>query len=101
MMKRVGASGTGLAFIDFPVAFGVKSHLEEAIFGIVALAAAWADHVTAPGGALAIVVFGNREGGAATAGDQEHAEWGFGGCTRGASWLGRSLTTPERRLRSG
>src|SRR3954462_7181249 len=52
----------------------MESHLEEAVFGIVALAAAWAFEIAAPGGALVIVVFGDREGGAATARDQEHAE---------------------------
>jgi hypothetical protein len=48
-----------LAFVDFPVAFGVESHLEQTVLGIVVLAAAWADEIAAPGGSLAIVVFGN------------------------------------------
>ena len=58
-----------LTFVDLPVAFGVKSHLEEAVFGIVTFAASGADHVAAPGGAFAVVVFGDGEGGAAAARD--------------------------------
>jgi len=65
---------TTLAVVDLPVTLRMESHLEEAVFGIVALAAAWAFEIAAPGGALVIVVFGDREGGAATARDQEHAE---------------------------
>ena len=63
-----------LALVDFPVAFGVESHLEEAIFGVVVLAAARADHVATPRGALTVVVLGDCESGAAAAGDEEHAE---------------------------
>jgi len=59
----------GLAVVDFPVAFGMESHLKEAVLGIVALAAGGAGHVAAPGGAFAVVIFGDRECGAATAGD--------------------------------
>ena len=69
----------GLAVIDFPVAFGLESHLEEAVFGVVALRAAGADQVAAPGRALAIVVLGHGEGCAAAAGDQKHAEGALAG----------------------
>ena len=90
-----------LAGIHFPVTFAMVAKVKQAIARVVAFATAGADQVTAPLAAVLIVTVGYSKGGAATAGDQEHAEWGFGGCTRGASWLGRSLTTPERRLRSG
>ena len=63
-----------LALVDFPVAFGMKSHLEETVLGIVVLAASRADEITAPRGAFAVVVLGDGEGCAATAGDKEHAE---------------------------
>jgi hypothetical protein len=56
------------ALVDFPIAFGVESHLEKAILGVVAFAAAGAAHVAAPGGTLAVVVFGDGEGRAAAAG---------------------------------
>ena len=52
----------------------MKAHLEEAVFGVVALATAGADQVAAPGGSLTIIVLGDGEGGAAAAGDQEHAK---------------------------
>ncbi|HKF01381.1 MAG TPA: hypothetical protein VKB49_03665 [Candidatus Sulfotelmatobacter sp.] len=42
------------------------------------LATPGADQVAAPGGTLAIVVFGDREGRAATAWDEEHAQRRFG-----------------------
>ena len=63
-----------LAFVDLPIAFGVKAHLEQAIFGVVALAATWTDEIAAPGGALMVVVFGDGEGASATAGDEEHPQ---------------------------
>ena len=47
----------------------MKSNLEQTIPGVVTLAAAGADHIPAPAGPLAIVVFGDGEGGAATARD--------------------------------
>ena len=58
-----------LTFVDLPVAFGVKSHLEEAVFGVVAFAAAGTAEIAAPSRALAVVVFGDGEGGAAAARD--------------------------------
>ena len=64
----------GLAVIDFPVAFGVESHLEQAVFGIVTLAATRAYKIAAPGGALVVVVFSDRESRPATARDEEHAQ---------------------------
>lgn len=61
-----------LAVVDFPIAFGMKTHLEEAVPGVVLLAAAGTGEITAPGRAPAIVVFGDGEGGSATAGNEEH-----------------------------
>ena len=61
----------------------MESHLKEAVFRVMAFAAAGAGHVAAPGRAFAIVVFGHGEGCAATAWDQEHAEGSFGGRYRG------------------
>ena len=85
-----------LAVVDFPISFRMESHLKKAVFGIMAFAAAGADQIAAPGGALAIVVLGDGEGGAAAAGDEEHAEvcWrfyhcGFGGALHlASSYLG-------------
>jgi hypothetical protein len=75
-MAGTGVFGEGrrLALVDFPVAFGVESHLEQTVLGIVVFAAAGANEIAAPGGPLAIVVFGNCEGGSTTAWDEEHAE---------------------------
>lgn len=61
--------GGGSALVDFPIALRVESHLEQAVFGIVALAAAGADDVATPRGSLLVVVFRDGEGRAATAGD--------------------------------
>jgi len=61
----------------------MKSHLQKAVFGVVPLLASGADQVTAPGSTLAIVVFGDSEGRAAAARDEEHAEGSFDGRTRG------------------
>jgi hypothetical protein len=44
-----------------PIALGLISEFEKAVLGIVALSAFWADQIAAPGGALAVVVFGDRE----------------------------------------
>lgn len=52
----------------------MKSYAEEAILGIVAFAAAGTDEIAAPSGAMTIIIFGNSEGGAATAGNKEHSE---------------------------
>ena len=52
----------------------MESHLEETVLGIVALAASGAAEVAAPCRALAIVVFGDGEGSAAAAGNEEHAK---------------------------
>jgi hypothetical protein len=52
----------------------MESHLKQPVFGIVTLAASGANQVAAPGGALAVVILGDREGRAAAAGDQEHAK---------------------------
>ena len=66
-------------FIDLPVALGMESHLKEPVLRVVALAASRTDQVTAPGGALAVAVFGDGEGSAAAARDKEHAEGSFDG----------------------
>ena len=63
-----------LAFVNLPVAFGMKSHLQQPVLGIVALAAAGTDEITSPRRALVIVVLGDGECCAATAGDEEHAQ---------------------------
>lgn len=55
----------------------MESHLEEAVFGVVMFAASGADHVTAPGSTLAVVILGDREGDAAAARDEKHAERAF------------------------
>ena len=67
------------AIVDFPIAFGMESHLEEAVLGIVTLAATGTFQIAAPCGAPVVVVFGYRECSAATAWDQEHAEGSFRG----------------------
>ena len=73
-METSEVSCAALTLVDLPIAFPVESHLEKTVLGVVALAAAGADQVAAPGRALAIVVLGHREGCAAAAGDQKHAE---------------------------
>jgi hypothetical protein len=99
-----------LAFVDLPVSVRVESHLQKAVLGIVALAAAGADEIAAPSGSLAVVVFSNGEGGSAAAWDQEHAErlgsfGGSGGRKRvGAVGAGRprhSWRDPSTALRAG
>jgi len=80
--KRGGAAPGGagrvptrsLAVIDFPVALGVKSHLKQTVLGIVTLAAAGTLQITAPRGALVIIVLCDGERSAAAAGDEEHAQ---------------------------
>lgn len=52
----------------------MESHLKQAVLGIVTFAAAGAGQIAAPRSALAIVVLGHREGGAATARHEKHAE---------------------------
>jgi len=79
----------------------MESHLKKAVLGIVALTAAGADHVTAPGRSLAVVVIGDSEGDTAAARDEEHLERAFDRSFPVLWWLVRSLTTPEERLRSG
>src|SRR5579862_464885 len=80
MQSRRGVLGSrgmkGLAVIHFPIAFGMKAHLEQAVPGIVALAAAGADQIAAPCRSLMIVVLGDRKGRAATARDEEHPQAG-------------------------
>lgn len=79
----------------------MESHLEQAVLRVMALAASGTGEIATPGGTLAIVVFGDGEGRAAAAGDQEHAEGKLVVCLRGASGCGRSLATAEKRLLSG
>ena len=66
-----------LAIIDLPIAFGVESHLEEAILGVVTLAASGADEISAPTCSLPVEVLCDGKSCAATAGDEEHAEGSF------------------------
>jgi hypothetical protein len=65
-----------LAFIHFPIALRVIPQLQQAILGVVPLPAAWADQVSTPTRALAVVFLGNGKAGATTAWDQIHPyEW--------------------------
>src|SRR5215469_4500475 len=64
----------GSAAVDFPVAFGLESHLEQAVLGIVAFTAFRTNQIAAPGGTLTVVIFGYGKSCAAAARDQEHAE---------------------------
>jgi hypothetical protein len=83
----------------------VKSHLQQAVFGVVSFSAFWARDVAAPGGTALVVVFGDRERLAAAAGEEEHAErrGGFvGGCGLcvsfyGAMFHGESFFRERRR----
>src|SRR4051812_28451140 len=81
----------------------MESHLEETVFGIVALAAAGAEEIAAPGCALAIVVLGYRESRAATAGDEEHAErlTCLNGTGRCPGRRGAKARRPFGKLRAG
>ncbi len=92
--------GSELAVVYLPVAFGMEAHLQKAVLRVVPLAAAGTDEVAAPGGALAIVVFGDCESCSATARDQEHAEGALRG-TGGIAADARSLRPAKRQLRSG
>jgi len=74
LAKRELGRWLALAVVYLPVALGMKSHLQEAVFGIVPLSAAWTRQISAPRGALMIVIFCNSEGASATAGDEEHPE---------------------------
>jgi hypothetical protein len=52
----------------------MESHLEQAILGIVALAASGARQVTTPCRSLAVIILGDGEGHPTTAGDEKHSE---------------------------
>ena len=52
----------------------MESYLEKAVLGVVALAAAGADHVTTPSSPSAIIVLGDGESRSTTARDEEHAQ---------------------------
>ena len=56
----------------------MEPHLKKPVSGVVTLPTPGADQVARPGGTLAIVVFGDREGRAATAWDEEHTQGRFG-----------------------
>jgi hypothetical protein len=73
-MRTRTSDPSRLTVVNFPIAFGMKSYLKEAVLGIVALTAAGADPVTTPGGSLTIIVLRHGERGAAAAWDQKHAE---------------------------
>src|SRR5947207_650660 len=62
------------ALIAFPIAFEVKSHLQETVLRIMSFLAAGTNEVTPPIRALTIVVFGDGESQPATAGNQEHPQ---------------------------
>src|SRR3974390_2607058 len=69
-----GELAAKLAVIDLPVSLGMESHLHQPVLGIVPFSASWTDQIAAPCSSLAIIIFRNRKGRAATAGDQKHAE---------------------------
>lgn len=52
----------------------MKSHLQQTILGIVSFAAAWADEIAAPRGALMIIIFRDGERRSATARHEEHTQ---------------------------
>ena len=58
---------------DFPEALRLVIERQQAIARVVTLAAVRAGNEAAEVHSLAVVILGNGEGGAATAGDQEHA----------------------------
>jgi len=73
-IKSMRNADAGLAVVHLPISLRVKADLQEAVLGIVPLAAAGANQIAAPRGSLAIVVLGHGERGSATARDQEHAQ---------------------------
>jgi len=62
------------AVVYLPVSFRVKSDLQQPVLGVVPFAASRTYQVAAPCGSLMIVVFGDRKGFSAAAGDEEHAQ---------------------------
>src|ERR1700683_4548163 len=68
------APGMDSALIHFPVALAVVAELQQPVFRIVPLVAAWADQVAAPGCASVVVFFGDGKSGAATAWHEKHIQ---------------------------
>jgi hypothetical protein len=66
--------GIASTLVDLPVSLGMESHLKEPVLGVVTFAASWADQIAAPSGTVAVIIFGDGEGRAAAAGDEEHAQ---------------------------
>ena len=55
----------------------MESHLQNAILGIVALAASGTEHVTTPCPPLAIIVLCHGKGRPTAAGDEKHSQAGI------------------------
>src|SRR5208282_635105 len=73
-MRAPSRAVAELALVDCPIAFGVESHLQQAVLGIVPLAAAGTDEIAAPRRALMIVVLCHGEGCSTAAGNEKHAQ---------------------------
>jgi hypothetical protein len=76
-LRRVGFVNYGptagsLTLVHLPISFRMETHLQQTVLGVVSLAAARADQVTALGRALMIIIFRHRKGCSATARDEEH-----------------------------
>ena len=74
LQENVFSEDIRLTLIDRPIAFSLIAKLQQSILGVVTLRATGTLQIAAPGRALTIVVFGNGEGSAATAGDEKHLE---------------------------
>jgi hypothetical protein len=69
----LGGVGFRSALVHLPVSFAVIAKVQQAIFGVVSLAAYRTDQIAAPRRALPVIILSNRECRAATAGNQQHA----------------------------
>ena len=63
-----------LALVYLPVPLRMKTHLQQTVLGIMSLAAAGTDQISAPRRTLMIVVLRHSECRPATAGHEEHAQ---------------------------
>ncbi|PYX10374.1 MAG: hypothetical protein DMG88_02700 [Acidobacteria bacterium] len=62
-----------LTLIHLPIALAMVSEPQKTILGIVALVAVRAHQIAAPCRALTVIVFRDREAGAATARNEKHS----------------------------
>jgi hypothetical protein len=58
--------------VYLPISGALVAELQQTVFGVMPFAAPGAFQVAAPGGSLAIVIFGNGKCGPATARDEVH-----------------------------